>query len=451
MLAIAILAAGKGTRMKSHLPKVLQAIGGASLINRVLESCNGLNPERLLLIVGHKAEVIKEELKHHSTIEFISQTPQNGTGHAVQQLIPVLKDFQGELLVLNGDVPLLRKQTINELVTQHRKLKAGVTFLTAKLTNPKGYGRVFADEQSNVREIIEDRDCNLQQSKNTLTNAGIYCFNWSQLKDILPKLANNNDQKELYLTDTVKMFNKAIHVEVDDINEVRGVNDHNELANCEVLLQKRLREYWISNGVTFIDKTSCTISELCKFGKDVVIEPQTHLRGNCNIGDGCRIGPGTLIENSDLGKNVRVIFSVVNDVKLGNNVEIGPYSHLRPQSIINDNCKIGNFVEVKSSYLGEKTKINHLSYIGDSKLGKEVNVGAGTVTANYDGKQKHRTVIGDYSSTGANSVLVAPINLGTGVTVGAGSTLTKDVPESSLAIGRTKQFIKRGWRKSKAQ
>ena len=451
MLAVAILAAGKGTRMKSSLPKVLQPLGGKSLIERVLGSCKGLNPNQIFLIVGHQADQIQKKLSHLSELKFVQQSPQNGTGHAVQQLIPILNGFEGDLLVLNGDVPLLRPETIDQLVKNHRISKADVTFLTARLLNPEGYGRVFADNQNKVEQIIEERDCKEDEKENKLTNAGIYCFNWNSLKRILPKLSNKNNQQELYLTDTIKMLSTSMHFEVDDPEEVSGINNRRQLAKCESILQKRLREYWMDMGVTFIDENSCTLSDSCEFGIDVEIEPQTHFRGVCKIGNDCKIGPGTLIKDSVIGNNVRVVYSVVNGSHLANDIEVGPFAHLRPEAAIANKCKIGNFVEVKKSDIGEETKINHLSYIGDSKIGRQVNIGAGTITANFDGTKKHLTIIGDDSKTGANSVFIAPITLGKGVTVGAGSTLTKDVPDYSLALARAKQIVKMNWQNQRNQ
>jgi len=445
MLAVAVLAAGKGTRMKSSLPKVLQPLAGATLVERVLSSCNGFQPERQLLIVGHKAEQVEQQLNHLQGLEFVLQQPQNGTGHAVQQLLPVLEGFYGELLVLNGDVPLLRPSTIEQLLNEHRSSGADVTLLTARLADPTGYGRVFSDQQGRVSTIVEHRDCSDEQRQNNLTNAGIYCFNWKKLAAVLPQLCSDNDQGELYLTDTVALLPIAMHMEVADPDEVNGINDRRQLAQCEALLQERLREHWMKEGVTFVDPSSCTLSEDCQFGMDVVIEPQTHLRGRCNVGDGCKLGPGSLLTNADLDQGVSVLHSVIDDAKVGKQVKIGPFAHLRPGTHIADNCRIGNFVELKKSHLGEGSKVNHLSYIGDAELGRNINVGAGTITANYDGMMKHRTVIGDHSSIGANSVLVAPIVLGTKVTVGAGSTLTKDVPNGALALGRAKQLMKEGW------
>ena len=445
MLAVAVLAAGKGTRMKSNLPKVLQPLAGATLVERVLASARNLKPERRLLIVGHQAERVEQQLSAVGGLEFVLQQPQNGTGHAVQQLLAPLANFEGELLVLNGDVPLLRAETIDHLVSTHRSSGAQVTLLTARLEDPTGYGRVFADEQGAVSSIIEHRDCSEAQRRNNLTNAGIYCFNWKALAEVLPQLSTDNDQGELYLTDTVAMLAKAMHVEVADPDEVNGINNRQQLAQCETMLQERLRQHWMAEGVTFVDPASCTLSEGCQFGRDVVIEPQTHLRGRCLIGDESRLGPGSLIEDAELGRGVSVVMSVVREATVGDGVSVGPYAHLRPAAVIGNNCRIGNFVEVKKSTVGEASKVNHLSYIGDAELGASVNVGAGTITANYDGVNKHRTVIGDGSKTGANSVLVAPIQLGNKVTVAAGSTLTKNVPDGALALGRAKQLIKENW------
>ena len=445
MLAVAVLAAGKGTRMKSNLPKVLQPLAGATLVERVLASARNLRPERRLLIVGHQAERVEQQLSAVRGLEFVLQQPQNGTGHAVQQLLDPLANFEGELLVLNGDVPLLRAETIDQLVSTHRSSGAQVTLLTARLNDPTGYGRVFADEEGAVSSIIEHRDCSEEQRRNNLTNAGIYCFNWTALAEVLPKLSTDNDQGELYLTDTVAMLTKAMHVEVADPDEVNGINNRQQLAQCETMLQERLRHHWMAEGVTFVDPASCTLSEGCQFGRDVVIEPQTHVRGRCQIGDESRLGPGSLIEDAELGRGVTVVMSVVREATVGDGVCIGPFAHLRPAAVIGNNCRIGNFVEVKKSTVGEASKVNHLSYIGDAELGASVNVGAGTITANYDGVNKHRTVIGDGSKTGANSVLVAPIQLGKKVTVAAGSTLTKNVPDGALALGRAKQLIKENW------
>ena len=442
MLAIAILAAGKGTRMKSDLPKVLHPLAGKSLIDRVLSCTKGLNPSHRLIVVGHQAKVIEESLKNYQDLDFVLQQPQNGTGHAIQQLIPKLEGFNGELLVLNGDVPLLREETLSSLLKFHKKSNASVTFLSSNLESPTGYGRVFTNESGQVKEIIEERDCSPEQRKTKLVNAGIYCFNWQQLSAVLYSLSSQNSQKEIYLTDTISLLEKALHFEVDDPFEVKGINDRNQLSECEQYIQEKLKSFWMAKGVSFIDPISCSVSEDSNFGIDVIIEPQTHLRGKCNIGNGCHLGPGSVITNSTFAENVLAIHSFINEATVGNNTSIGPFAHVRPDSNISKNSKIGNFVEIKNSFVGEGTKINHLSYVGDSTLGKKINIGAGTITANFDGKNKHKTLIDDYSKTGANSVLVAPIKIGSHVTIGAGSTISKDIPDKSLVVERSKAIIK---------
>ena len=428
--------------MKSDLPKVLQPLAGSTLVERVLASCEHLHPERRLLIVGHQAERVASTLAAHNGLEFVLQQPQHGTGHAVQQLLEPLQGFEGELLVLNGDVPLLRPETLEQLLAQHRRNGAAVTLLSARLADPSGYGRVVAAANGAVSAIIEHRDCSDEQRRNTLTNAGIYCFDWLKLAAVLPNLASDNDQGELYLTDTVAMLSPAIHLEVADADEINGINDRLQLAQCEAVLQERLRRHWMAEGVSFTDPLSCTLSEGTRFGRDVVVEPQCHFRGDTQIGAGCRIGPGSLIENSRLDSGVEVLFSVLRDVEVEQGCVIGPYAQLRAGAHLGAGSRIGNFVEVKNSRLGAGVKANHLSYLGDADLGAGVNVGAGTITANYDGVRKHRTAIGAGSKTGANSTLVAPIRLGENVTVAAGSTLTDDVPAGALAFGRARQVVK---------
>ena len=442
MLAIAILAAGKGTRMKSKLPKVLHLLAGKSILNRVLSSTRGLGPNRSLIVVGHQAKLVEDSLKNHSGLEFVLQQPQKGTGHAIQQLTPRLKGFKGELLVLNGDVPFIREETLNELLKFHKKSNASVTFLSASLNSPTGYGRVFTNELGLVKKIIEERDCSNEQRKNKLINAGIYCFDWQQLSDVINFLSSKNSQNEFYLTDTISLLKKALHFEVDNPLEIKGVNNRFELSECEHYIQEELKTLWMGRGVSFVDPSSCSLSEDSNFGIDVIIEPQTHIRGKCTIGDGCHLGPGTTITNSTLEENVLAIHSSINEASIGNNTSIGPYAHVRPESVISENSRIGNFVEIKKSIVGKGAKINHLSYIGDSTLGKNINIGAGTITANFDGKYKHRTIIQNNSKTGANSVLVAPIKVGSNVTIGAGSTISKDIPDDTLVVERAKTTIR---------
>ncbi|TAE48735.1 MAG: UDP-N-acetylglucosamine diphosphorylase/glucosamine-1-phosphate N-acetyltransferase [Oscillatoriales cyanobacterium] len=434
MIAIAILAAGRGTRMKSDLPKVLHELGGRSLVERVLQSCQEIEISRRLVIVGYRGELVKQSLMeaHEKSdnsqfppLEFVEQTEQLGTGHAIQQLLPHLKGFPGDLLVLNGDVPLLRAETIKQLMAIHQQHQNSATILTANLPNPQGYGRVFTDSQNLVQQIVEDRDCTTTQKQNQRINAGVYCFHWPHLEKILPDLKADNDQKEYYLTDTVSILSPVMAVDVEDYQEILGINDRKHLATASDILQARVKDKWMKAGVTLIDANSITIDDTVELQADVVIEPQTHLRGKTSIASGSRIGPGSLIENSQIKENVTVLYSVISDSIVAENARIGPYAHLRGHAQIGANCRVGK---------------------GDATLGEKVNIGAGTITANYDGKNKHKTQIGDRSKTGSNSVLVAPITLGEDVNVAAGSIVTEDVPNDCLVIARSRQVVKPGWK-----
>jgi bifunctional UDP-N-acetylglucosamine pyrophosphorylase/glucosamine-1-phosphate N-acetyltransferase len=439
MVAVAILAAGRGTRMKSDLPKVLHSLGGRSLVERVLDSCNLLDLERQIAIVGYQSSKVKEALSHRSNIEFVEQTEQLGTGHAVQQLLPILQDYTGDLLVLNGDAPLLRATTLQKLVQIHQTAGNAATLLTANLPSPQGYGRVFCNADGRVDRIIEDRDCSDAQKHNHRVNAGIYCFNWQQLAEVLPKLSTNNDQKEYYLTEIVDYLNPVMAVNAEDYLEISGINDRQQLSVAYDVLQVRIKDNWMKVGVTMIQPDSITIDETVQLEPDVIIEPQTHLRGNTSIATGSRIGPGSSIEDSQIGSNVTVMYSVVIDSRIANNTTVGPYAHLRGEVDIESHCRIGNFVEIKKSQIGKNSNIAHLSYIGNATLGDRVNIGAGTITANYDGVNKHPTTIGNDTKTGSNSVLVAPVTLGENVTVAAGSVVTKDVADNALVIARSRQ------------
>lgn len=446
MVAVAILAAGRGTRMKSRLPKILHNLGGRSLLRRVLDCTLEIQPIRQLVIVGYGNDLVKASLADLPNLEFVHQTEQLGTGHAVQQLIPYLQDFQGNLLVLNGDVPLLRPQTLQSLLQTHQQHQNAATILTAQVPDAKGYGRVFCDGQNLVTQIVEDRDCSPAQRQNRRVNAGIYCFNWRQLEQVLPKLQSSNDQQEYYLTDAVNYLSPVMAVDVEDYQEILGVNDRKQLAAAYDILQARVKDDWMASGVTLIDPDSITIDDTVQLAPDVVIEPQTHLRGQTVIQSGCHIGPGSLIENSHLEENVTVLYSVVMGSRVAANTRVGPYAHLRGQVTVGQSCRIGNFVELKSTTVGNHTNVAHLSYLGNATVGDRVNIGAGTITANYDGVSKHQTYIGDRTKTGSNTVLVAPITIGQDVTIAAGSTVTDNVPEDCLVIARARQVVKPGWR-----
>ena len=446
MVAVAILAAGRGTRMKSDLPKVCHKLGSLSLVERVLNSCLSVDPSRCLVIVGYQSEQVKKSLEAFENLEFVEQTEQLGTGHAAQQLLPHLDGFTGDLLILNGDVPLLRPNTLKRLLETHQAHQNSATLLTAQLPDPKGYGRVFCDAQNRLQQIVEDRDCTADQKQNHRINAGVYCFNWTQLAKVLPKLQPNNDQKEYYITDAVNYLEQVMVVDVEDYKEILGINDRKQLASAYEIVQTRVKDAWMNAGVTLINPDSITIDDTVELQPDVIIEPQTHLRGKTKIGSGSRIGPGSLIENSQLGENVTALYSVVSESVVKDGTRIGPYAHLRGHVEVGESCRIGNFVELKNATLGDRTNVAHLSYLGDATLGNKVNIGAGTITANYDGVKKHRTVIGDRTKTGSNSVLVAPVTLGEDVNVAAGSVITEDVSNDCLVIARARQVVKPGWR-----
>ena len=446
MVAVAILAAGKGTRMKSDLPKVLHLLGGRSLVERVLMGCAGLQPERQLAIVGYQADRVKQAMIDYPTLEFVEQAQQLGTGHAVQQLLPYLADFTGDLLVLNGDVPLLRAETLSALLATHKQHQNAATILTAQIPNPQGYGRVFCDSNNLLQEIIEDKDCTDVQRENTRVNAGIYCFNWQKLKEVLPKLQSNNNQQEYYITDAVNFLSPVMVYDVPDYQEILGINDRRQLATAYEIIQARIKDDWMMKGVTIIDPNSVTIDDTVQIGVDAIIEPQTHLRGKTIIGTGSRIGPNSTIENSTIGDCVTVMYSVIIDSHVGHHAKVGPFAHIRQQVEVGESCRVGNFVELKKTTLGANTNVAHLSYIGDATVGEQVNIGAGTITVNYDGKYKHQTIIGNCTRIGSNSTLVAPLNIGTQVTTAAGSTIVSDVPDDCLAIARSFQTIKPGWR-----
>ncbi len=448
MIAVAILAAGKGTRMKSSLPKVLHELGSKSLLERVLDNVSPLAPQKQLVIVGYAAEQVQAALQSRPEVAFVAQREQLGTGHAVQQLLPTLQDFDGDLLVLNGDVPLLRPETLKMLVQTHRDCGNDATILSAHLPQPQGYGRVFCDSQNQLREIVEDRDCNATQKQNPRVNAGVYCFRWSKLAAVLPHLSADNDQQEYYLTDAVTHLAQVTAVDVEDYQEILGVNDRKQLAAAAKILQNRVKDDWMVAGVTLIDPDSITIDDTVVLQPDVVIESQTHLRGQTTIGTGSRIGPGTLLEDCVIGENVTVLYSVLRASQVADGSCIGPYAHFRGQVQVGARCRVGNFVELKQTSLGDRTNVAHLSYLGNATVGNQVNVGAGTITANYDGVSKHTTQIGDRTKTGSNTVLVAPLTLGADVTVAAGSTVTENVQDDALVIARSRQVVKPGWRLS---
>ena len=449
MLSVAILAAGKGTRMESSIPKVLHKISGKSLLQRVIDTCVELNPDQIFVITGHKSKEVQESIPENKKIQFVIQDPQSGTGHAIQVLCKEVKKHEGNLLVLNGDVPLIKNETLKKLLNLHNSKNADVSLITTKKKSPHGYGRVFLKGDF-IERIVEEKDCDNEERLNLLINAGIYCFNWENLSKIISSLQSNNIQREIYLTDTVSLLKNSLSLEIEDHGELQGINNRIQLSKCEEIIQNSIKEKHMLNGVTFVNKASCSISDEAEIGKDVIIEANTHIRGSTKISNDCVIGPNTYIENSHVGSHCEISNSTVYDSQIMDHIKIGPYSHIRPKSKIYSYSKVGNFVEIKNSHLEEESKVNHLSYIGDSIIGRSTNIGAGTITANFDGQKKHQTKIGKNSSIGANTVFVAPINLGESVTTGAGSVITKDSKDNSLAISRTKQVNIENWERKKS-
>ena len=357
MLTVAILAAGKGTRMASSLPKVLHKLSGKTLLQRVINSCNELKPYKIFIIVGHKSKEVEDSVLKNKNIHFIVQNPQKGTGHAIQVLSQQVKKHEGKLMVLNGDVPLIKSETLKDLIKYHDSKKADVSLITSRKKDPHGYGRVFT-ENNLIEKIVEEKDCTKHERSNVLTNAGIYCFSWKSLSKIINTLKSNNKQKEIYLTDTIALLKNSYSFEVEDNGELQGINNRVQLSECEETLQTLIKKKHMLGGVTIINPASCTISEESIIGLDVIIEANTHIRGNSKISNNCKIGPNSFIKDTIINDNCEIINSTIFNSKIMDHVKIGPYSHIRPNCEISSHSKIGNFVEIKNSKLDELSLIH---------------------------------------------------------------------------------------------
>ena len=449
VLAI-ILAAGKGTRMKSSLPKVLHKVGGKTMLAQVLAAAAGAGVSRCAVVVGFGAEQVKQSVANKDlSVEWVIQQEQLGTGHAVQQAQALLNDGDGPVLVLCGDTPLLTGQLLQKLITEHQKEKAAATVLTAYLAEPSGYGRVIRGSNGQVLRIVEQKDATVAELAVQEINTGIYCFDRQPLLMALNRLTCNNQQGEYYLTDVIGILtsqqSKVAAIAAVDHRETMGINSRLQLAEAEKILRCRKLEAVMAAGVTIMDPSTTYIDDTVTIGPDTVIYPLTWLEGETTIGSNCEIGPNTRIQDSKLGDGVTLHFSYVHESQLDNEVIVGPYVHLRPNTHLSARVKVGNFVEVKNSQVGEGSKIPHLSYIGDTDMGSGVNIGSGTITVNYDGKKKHRTIIGNKAFVGCNSTLVAPVEVGENSYIAAGSTITKNVPEDALGVARAKQNNLEGW------
>ncbi|SJZ74362.1 bifunctional UDP-N-acetylglucosamine diphosphorylase/glucosamine-1-phosphate N-acetyltransferase GlmU [Selenihalanaerobacter shriftii] len=437
-LATVILAAGKGTRMKSELPKVLHQVCGKSMVEHIISTAQNLNPVQNVAVIGHKGELVEEELEDIN-IDFAYQNQQLGTGHAVMQAEELLSDFTGSVLVLCGDTPLLTAETLELLTKSQQEKSAAATILTTKVDDPTGYGRIVRGQKGEVVKIVEDKDATVKQAEINEVNTGTYCFDSQLLFSALDELDTDNAQGEYYLTDIIEIFknqgNKVTAVITKDEAETLGVNNRRHLAKAEEVLRKRICNRHLDFGVTIIDPKNTFIDDEVEIGQDTIIYPFAMLEGDTKIGECSTIGPQSRIIDSELGSEVEVQNSVIKEAKVGDKTMVGPFAYLRPGAEIGSEAKVGDFVEIKKSKVGDKSKVPHLSYIGDTIIGQGVNIGAGTITANYDGEAKHQTVIKDGVFIGSNSTLVAPIHIGQNAITGAGSVVTKDVEESTLVLG----------------
>lgn len=443
-----ILAAGKGTRMKSELPKVIHEVNGIPMISKIIKVLEILKPEENILILGHKKEEVLKVVGENA--DYVVQTEQLGTGHAVLQAKDKLKDYDGDVMILCGDTPLLREETLKELYKFHKDTDSVTTILTSIYDNPFGYGRIVK-ENGLVKAIVEEKEADAEIKKIKEVNAGVYCFKGRELFEALSKITNNNEKGEYYLTDVIGIQvgeGKQVQSYVlSDNIEILGVNSKVELAQASKVLRDRKNIELMEKGAILIDPATVYIEEDVEIGRDTIIYPGAVLQGKTVIGENCQILGASRIVDSILRNNIKVESSVIEDSILENGVTIGPFAHLRPKSHLKEKVHIGNFVEVKKSVLEKGVKAGHLTYLGDAQIGEDTNIGAGTITCNYDGKNKFKTIVGKNSFIGSDSMLVAPVIIGENALVGAGSVITKDVPDNSLAVTRSKQIIKNDWRK----
>ena len=444
-----ILAAGEGTRMKSKMSKVLHKLMNKAMVQRVVDVAKKSGANELAIIVGYKAEKVKENISVEG-IKFFVQQQQLGTGHAVIQAIDFIND-KDDYIILYGDTPLIREETLKKLIAFHEKNNNGVSIISAIVEDSAGYGHIIRDSSGNFLKNVEYKDCTEEEKVVKEINTGIYCYKGSSLKKALGSLKNDNVQGEYYLPDTLEIILKSGE-NVDamtegDVSEFFGVNSRAQLAIAEEILRKRINLKHMENGVTIINPEQTYIADDVVIERDTTIYPSTFLEGNTVIGEDCEIGPNCRLTNVKVGMGTKIQFSTAMDSSIGNDTVVGPYAYIRPESQIGNNVKVGDFVEVKNSVIGDGTKISHLTYVGDSDVGERVNFGCGTVTVNYDGKNKFRTTIKDDVFIGCNANLVAPVTLEKESYVGAGSTITKDVPEKALGIARNRQENLSGWSK----
>lgn len=453
-IAVIILAAGLGKRMKSDIPKVLHPVAGKPMLFYPIEVVKGLGVKKVVVIVGHKAEEVTERLRgkgqYKSQIQFVKQEPQLGTGHAVLCAEESLKAWKGDVLILSGDVPLITRETILGLLDLHSSKRATISFISTVVENPAGYGRVLRNKGGSVVRVVEDKDASQKEKAINEINTGIYCISAPFLFSSLKKIKKENVQGEYYLPDLIaiaeKQKKKVACLTHINPAEVMGINNRIELSEANEEMRQKINNELMLSGVTLIDEETAYIHKGVNIGRDTTIYPNVFLEGDTTIGQGCLIEEGCKIIDSSIGDgSVIKSHSVIESSQIGQNVSVGPFARLRPECVIEDKAKIGNFVEVKKSRIGKGTKANHLSYIGDAIIGADVNIGAGTITCNYDGIKKHQTIIEDGAFIGSDTQLVAPVKIGKNSYIGSGSTITKNVSAGSLALSRPEQRNIEGW------
>lgn len=439
-----ILAAGKGTRMKSALYKVLHPVCGKPMVEHIMNRVQEIQPSEIVTIVGHGAERVKEQLG--SRTNYALQAEQLGTGHAVLQAASFLKGKKGTTLVISGDTPLLTSETLRALFDYHENQQAAATILTAYATDPTGYGRIIRDQTGSVAKIVEQKDASPSEAQVGEINTGTYCFDNELLFDALENIDTNNAQGEYYLTDIVEILKNegktVAAFQTNDFNESLGVNDRVALAEANRIMRERINLAHMKKGVTLVDPQATYIDADVLIGAETVIEPGVYLKGKTVIGERCQLLGQTQIIDSIIGEQVTITSSIIEESRVHDQVDIGPFAHLRPQAEIKKQAHIGNFVEIKKATIGERTKVGHLTYVGDATLGKDINVGCGVVFVNYDGKQKHHTTVADHAFIGSASNLIGPVHLGKNAVIAAGSTITADIPEEAMGIARARQVNK---------
>ena len=455
-ISVVILAAGLGTRMRSRMAKVLHRAGGACLLDHVIEAAKGIAaPERIVAVIGHQAERVRAEVAHHG-IQFQIQAEQKGTGHALNVCAAVPGLDTGRIVVVCGDSPLLRAETLINLIRSHEASGCAATLLTTFLDDPHGYGRIIRDEAGHVAAIVEEKAATVEQKKIREINSGMYCFEASLLWPRLAGLTPNPASGEIYLTDIVESLRSDGHSTaafvVNEPGEVLGINTRVELAQMDTIFRRRKARELMLSGVTIEQPETVAIDAQVAIGQDTIVGPFTQILGKTRIGAECRIGAGCILRNATLADGVEIFpYTVIDDSSLEAGAHAGPFARLRMHSKVDEKAHVGNFVELKKTRLGRGSKSMHLAYLGDSSIGEQVNVGAGTITCNYDGAMKHPTHIGDGSFIGSNSTLVAPLEIGAGSYVAAGSVITETVPEDALALGRARQVLKESWAKQRRE